>query len=201
MQRPVDAAQRHNKLFLRPQEDSEGLYETIFTPDIRFAEILAAYMVWERLSKQNDADIDAIIADNDMPNDAEPELEIDNIRLATLALTKVVLQHYLPLKYPQDSAKPAKAFDIARFIVRAFQENDATQQLAIQKAIAYANRYIIERIKGKDEKKTFDNFQKLLHNPVSYERIKTDFEEAEIDIAAIDAQQQFILTELSEITR
>ncbi|MBK9459815.1 MAG: AIPR family protein [Sphingobacteriales bacterium] len=187
LQKPTDAYLYHQKLFVKAQYDKDGQYEKIFTPQTSFTNLLAAYLVWEQIEEKTMVNIDST---------APLELELTNLKLATLALTRVVLEKYIPQKYPQNNTnKPPKTPDVCEFVVKAFEQEIDKDKLIIAKTIAYAAKYINKKIEGKDDQKTRQNFEKLLTHSTYYEIIKEEVEEADLPVSAIDALNNFVLTD------
>lgn len=189
LQKPAQAYLCNDKLFVKAQYDKDGRYEEIFTPKTSFTNMLAAYLLWEQIEGRG-------MENNNDNADKLPDLELHNLKLPTLALSRIVLEKYLFQKYPQktDDIKTPKKLDVCKWIVEAFEDEKDNDKIIIAKVIAYSAQYITKKIEGKDDTKTWENFEKLLNRPTYYEMIKEEVEEAELPITAIDAITDFVLS-------
>lgn len=177
LQKPMAAILHQDKFFLKRTEDAEGLYEEIFNANTKFVDMCNSFLIWEMVLQQFSTEDNKGNLLFQLPDYLMPFV------ITYLALSKIVLQKYLNVKYSNET----KSVNLQNFVKEAFESHNQLQKRIIEMVINYTSRLLASRISSDNNEITQENYKRLAISPTFYDFICQEVENKEITVEDIES--------------
>ncbi len=174
LQKPMAAILHQDKFFLKRTEDAEGLYEDIFNVKTKFVDMYNSFLIWEMVLQQFSKDDDKGNVVFQLPDYLMPFI------ITYLALSKIVLQKYLNIKYQNEDV------NLQNFIKKTFETNNQLQKKIIEMVLDYTVRLLSSKISSDDNEITQENYKRLAISPIFYDMLCQEVEDKKITVQDIE---------------
>jgi hypothetical protein len=181
LQRPIEAINMQDHIFISRKESVNGLYEDIFNEESKYEDVLASinmysiiYLCYTRNDNYN--------LNTSLISSVASEIT-SKLFPIFLAISKIILEKYLIMKYGIKD----NHINASIFINKSLYEGDIEKKRTLYKVSIYSmNKIYREKIVGKD----FDNvYKNLISSSLFYQNIVEEIKE----------NQVFTIREIDEI--
>jgi AIPR protein len=169
LQNPIDAIEEKENFFISHKEDLNGLYEVIFNERTRFEDMFIAYSLFNKFMLLNKKDWKGVDV-------------FETPLFHYLALSKIVIQKYITLKYGVTA-------DTDKLIYDAFYKNEVRKIndfAAIFHFIKYKTNEFIANDANNDIEKTEETIDDFFTSIKKYEKVRDYFNDLDFTLEEVD---------------